>query len=41
MENDLLEFSTRGSKLESGLLLENGILEIEIREGFAINYDKV
>ena len=34
-------FTTRVSKLESGLLLENGVPEIEIREGVVIDNDKV
>ena len=34
-------FTTRGSKLESGLLLENGVPEIEIRKGVVIDNDKV
>lgn len=34
-------FTTRVSKLESGLLLENGVPEIEIKEGVVIDNDKV
>lgn len=31
---------TTGSELGSGLLLENGMLEIETGEGFALNNEK-